>query len=260
MKTRSLVTTLSLTFTFLFTTNVFAAPYDHIHLAATNAQEAVNWYVKHFGGEASRFLRRTDTSLPIDRVMYGDIAVIFFERDPGEGSVGTGADHFGFSMENVAEVVAAVAADGGKQLGDLVEFGGMQIGFVEDPWGTKIEIINDPELRGMHHLHLSSPDPEATLAWYGENFGGVSEQWKGALPGLNYGDIWLLVSQARGDVAPTQGRSFDHLGWKYEDLAAAERELKSNGVEFSMDPRDFRDIRIAFAAGPDGVRIELVQP
>ena len=76
----------------------FAAPYDHIHLAATSSQEAVNWYVKHFGGEAARFLRSNNTDYPIDRVMYGDIAVIFYERDPGEGSVGSGVDHFGFSM------------------------------------------------------------------------------------------------------------------------------------------------------------------
>jgi len=242
-----------------FTAHSAAAPYDHIHLAATDRQEAVDWYVKHFGGEATRFLRSTDTDLPIDRVMYGDIAVIFYERDPGEGSVGSGVDHFGFSMNNVAEVVANVVADGGTQLGDLVEFAGMQIGFIEDPWGTKIELINDPELRGMHHLHLSSPDPEATLAWYGENFGGTSAQFGGALPGLHYGDIWLLVSQARGEVAPTIGRSFDHLGWKYQDLAAAEETLKANGVEFTMDPRPFRSISIAFAEGPDGVRIELVE-
>jgi catechol 2,3-dioxygenase-like lactoylglutathione lyase family enzyme len=236
-----------------------ATPYDHIHLAADDAEQAVNWYVKHFGGEATRFLRSTDTELPIDRVMYGDIAVIFFERDPGEGSVGSGVDHFGFSVGNVPELVADIVADGGTQLGDFVEFSGMQIGFVEDPWGTKIELINDPELRGMHHLHLSSPDSQATLQWYADNFGGESERWKDVLPGLNYGDIWLLVSQVQQAVAPTQGRSFDHLGWKFSDLTAAHRNLQANDVEFTMDPRDFRSIRIAFVEGPDGVRIELVE-
>lgn len=256
MKKYSLLTV----FFLLLSAKSLAAPYDHIHLAATSAQEAVNWYVKHFGGEAARFLRSSNTDYPIDRVMYGDIAVIFFEREPGAGSVGSGVDHFGFSMPDVAAVVAAVVEDGGRQLGELVEFGGMQIGFVEDPWGTKIEIIDDPALRGMHHLHLSSPDPKSTLDWYAQNFGGEEALWKGALPGINYGDIWLLVSQASGAVAPTQGRSFDHLGWKFTDLTATEAELKGNGVEFTMDPREFRTIRIAFAQGPDGVRIELVEP
>lgn len=243
----------------MFASLTQAAPYDHVHLTAPSAEDAVNWYVKHFGGEAARFMRSNDTSLPIDRVMYGNLAVIFFEREPTGGSVGTGVDHFGFSMPNVAEVVAGVVADGGTQLGDLIEFGGMQIGFVEDPWGTKIELIDDANLRGMHHLHLSSPDPAATLQWYAENFGGSSETFGGALPGLNYGDIWLLVAQARGPIVPTEGRSFDHLGWNFEDLDAGAEKLKANGVKFSMEPRDYRGIRISFAEGPDGVRIEIVQ-
>ena len=238
---------------------IVAAPYDHIRLITTDVEEAVSWYVKHFGGETTRFLRSSNTDYPIDRVMYGDIAVIFFKRDSVEGSVGTGVDHFGFSMSNVAEVVAGVVADGGKQVGEFVGFGGMQIGTIEDPWGTKIEIIDDPDLRGMHHLHLSSQNPESTLAWYGDNFGGEREQWKGLLPILNYGDILLLVSQASSDAAPTEGRSIDHLGWKYSDLTEAEAELKANGVEFSLDPFEFRTIRIAFVEGPDQVRIELVE-
>lgn len=244
----------------LFAKLSFATPYDHIHLAAPDAEAAVNWYVKHFGGEPARFQRSTDTSYPIDRVMYDNISIIFFERESTGGSVGSAVDHFGFSMSNVAEVVANVVADGGTQLGELIEFGGMQIGFVEDPWGTKIELIDDANLRGMHHLHLSSPDPEATLQWYSDNFGGSSEQFAGALPGLNYGNIWLLVARAGAEVAPTQGRSLDHLGWKYEDLSAGAEALKANGVEFTMEPRDYRTIRIAFVEGPDAVRIELVEP
>jgi catechol 2,3-dioxygenase-like lactoylglutathione lyase family enzyme len=255
MKKYSLLATLCL----LFAGLTQAAPYDHVHLAAPSAEDAVNWYVKHFGGEAARFMGSNDTSLAIDRVMYGKLAVIFAERESTGGSVGTGIDHFGFSMPNVANIVATVVADGGTQLGDLIEFGGMQIGFVEDPWGTKIELIDDANLRGMHHLHLSSPDPEATLQWYAKNFGVSSETFAGALPGLNYGDIWLLVAQARGPIVPTQGRSFDHLGWNFEDLDAGADVLKANGVKFSMEPRDYRNIRISFAEGPDGVRIEIVQ-
>jgi len=102
-----------LAITLFFVSRVAATPYDHIHLIAPNALDAVNWYVKHFGGEATRFRRSTDTSLPIDRVAYGDISVIFFERESSGGSVGTGADHISFSMANVAEVVAGVVADGG---------------------------------------------------------------------------------------------------------------------------------------------------
>ena len=39
-----------------FVNLVYAAvPYDHVHLTATNAREAVNWYSKHFGGTPGSF-------------------------------------------------------------------------------------------------------------------------------------------------------------------------------------------------------------
>jgi len=252
---------LLLIFAVMFVVKSFAAPYDHVHLTAPHALEAVNWYVKHFGGEAGRFDRAGDgTVYPIDRVFYDDIALIFFEREPTGGSVGTGVDHIGFSLRNEEEVVTNIIQDGGTQLGDFIEFSGMKIAFVEDPWGTKIELINDADLRGMHHLHLASADPERTLAWYAENFGGESDSFAGVLPGLNYGNIWLLVARADAAPAPTQGRSLDHLGWKYGDLTAAAETLKASGVEFTVEPRPFRGIRISFVEGPDGVRIELVEP
>ena len=253
----------SLTFGLILSGNVAAAvPYDHLHLTATNAREAVNWYVKHFGGEAGRFTRGDGDTVqyPVDRVYYDELSVIFFEREPTGGSVGTGVDHIGFSMDNVEEVTAAAVADGGTQLGDFVEFSGMTIACVEDPWGTKIELIDDSETRGLHHIHLSSPDPEGTLSWYQDNFGGDIVQWKGALPAISYSDVWLIVARATGEVSPTQGTSMDHLGWAAENLDDLGEVFASNGVEFTMEPREFRGIRISFIEGPDGVRIEVVEP
>lgn len=237
-----------------------ATPYDHIHLAAPNAQEAAQWYARHFGGRVGRFRDSQDSSLPQDRAYFDGISVIFFERDPGEGSVGSGVDHIGFSLPNVEQVFNAAVADGATSLGDLRSFNGMTLGFLVDPWGTKIELIDDPELRGAHHIHLSTEDPEATLAWYLETFGGEAKLFGGALPGVHYGNIWVIAAQATGPIAPTQGRSMDHLGWNFPDLDAAAEEMKSKGVEFTMEPRDYRGIRISFVAGPDGVRIEVVQP
>ena len=239
-----------------------AVPYDHIHLTASNAQEAVNWYVKHFGGSAGGFNRgdADRVEYPTDRVFYGDLSIIFFERAPTGGSIGTGVDHIGFSMENVEEITAAAVADGGSQIGDFVEFSGMQIAFIEDPWGTKIELINDSETRGLHHIHLSSADPEGTLSWYENIFGGDIVQWKGVLPAINYSEVWLIVARANGEVAPTQGRSMDHLGWAADNLDDFGQNLIRNDVDFTMEPRPFRGIRISFIEGPDDVRIEVVEP
>ena len=246
-----------------FTNFVFSAvPYDHLHLTATNAEEAVNWYSKHFGGTPGSF-NRGDSDVvqyPIDRVFYNELSLIFFEREPTGGSVGSGVDHIGFSMANVEEVTANVLADGGEQIGEFVEFSGMKIAFVVDPWGTKIELIDDPEARGLHHIHLSSPQPRETLIWYQSIFGGEIVQWKGVLPAINYSDVWLMVAQASESVAPTQGRAIDHLGWASANLDDFGGDLRLNDVEFSMEPLSFRGIRISFVEGPDGVRIEIVEP
>ena len=76
----------------------------------------------------------------------------------------------------------------------------------------------------------------------------------------------MLVSrQDEGELIPTQGRAFDHLGWQFPDLRAAAEEIKGKGVEFQVEPRPFtnplgQDMLISFVVGPDGVRIEIVQP
>ena len=57
-------------------------------------------------------------------------SVIFFEREPTGGSVGTGVDHIGFSMANVEEVAMNVLADGGQQIMTSSSFQGMKIAFV----------------------------------------------------------------------------------------------------------------------------------
>jgi catechol 2,3-dioxygenase-like lactoylglutathione lyase family enzyme len=249
-----------LAFVFYLPLALYATPFDHIHLAADNALEAAQWYSRHFDGTPTRFRDSSDTSLPIDRAKFGDIFVIFYGRDPGPGSVGSGVDHISFSLSNVEEVFDAIIADGGKGLGELREFNGMTLGFVEDPWGTKIELIDDAALRGVHHIHLSSADPAATLDWYQNIFGGETAQFGGAVPGIHYGNIWLLAAQARADIAPTTGRSMDHIGWNFPDLDAAAVQMKAKGAVFAMEPRDYRGIKISFVEGPDDVRIEVVQP
>ena len=140
-----------------------------------------------------------------------------------------------------------------------------KLAFVEDPWGTKIEVVEDHEWLGFHHLHLRSPNPDETLAWYENIFGGERDSLKGRIGGLRYGSLWFLVSRHQGELAPTEGRAFDHLGWQFSDLRVAAEEIKRKGVEFTLEPRPFtnplgEDMLISFVTGPDGVRIEIVQP
>ncbi len=235
-----------------------SADYHHMHLVATNAQEGADWYMQHMGCED--FGRAGACQI-------GNVQLLFFERDPQGGSVGSAVDHIGVSFRDLGAKMADWKTAGVTVLEDIREIDGLfKLAFLEDPWGTKIEVVEDHEDLGFHHIHLRSPDPEATLAWYQNIFGGEADQMKGRLNGVRYGRVWLLVGrQAEGGLQPTQGRAIDHLGWGFADLDAAAAQIRSKGVEFQMEPRPYtnplgQEMKISFVEGPDGVRIEIVQP
>ena len=76
---------------------------------------------------------------------------------------------------------------------------------VSDPWGTLLEIVQDPKKLGLHHIGLVTSDPAAELAWFAATFGGKVDKLKGQIDGIQYGDVWLLG--ARGEATPSAGHS-----------------------------------------------------
>ena len=240
-----------------------ATDYHHMHLTAPDAKVAAAWYIEHMGCED--FGRE-------GACRVGTTDFYWFEREPQAGSVGSGVDHIGFSFRDLAAKMAGWQAAGldienpDEPIRDARDRGLFKLAFLTDPWGTRIEVVEDLEWLGFHHIHLRSPDPEATLAWYHNIFGGERDSLKGVIDGVRYGGTWLLVGQLReGTLANTQRRAIDHLGWSFPDLDAAAAEIKNKGVEFDREPRPFtnalgQDMKISFVFGPDDVWIEIVQP
>ena len=244
-----------------------AAGYHHVHLAVPSPTEAVKWYVEHL-----------DCRPIVDRdeaADCGGVEIVFAAGTTIGGSPGTGVNHIGFSFADLTAKMAALEAAGvggsgvrlqrfedGSTLRDAP--GLFAYGFIFDPWGTRIELVEDPEYLGFHHVHLSSPDPGATLAWYRDTFGGEADSLKGRLDGLLFGDVWLFVSrETEARLASTEGRSVDHLGFVTPDLDAAAIAMRRQGVAFQQDPlapdHGRSSARQAFVSGPDGVRIEVVE-
>lgn len=231
----------------------FAADYHHMHLTATDPAEGAEWYAKHFDGKL----------VQPELCMIGDILFIFFKKtDDFPGSVGSGVDHIGFSVEDIDATMKTLEEAGVKIISGVRELPGLKIAFVEDPWGTKIEILQDHDLLGFHHIHLHSSDVEGTVAWYQGAFGGETfDSFKGLpIKGVDYGDVLIMVQRSSGEKAPTKGRSIDHLGFSTPNLDEAAEALKAKGVTFSLDPIPYRNLRISFIDGPDGVLIEYLQP
>ena len=120
----------------------------------------------------------------------------------------------------------------------------------------------------FEHIHLRSPDPEATAQFYERMFGAqiirATVQGKPRIDVLLGGMNIFIAPVAPGDaVAPpphTPYQGLDHFGLVVPNLAAAVAELRAKGAEFTMQPRLNRPgVQIAFIRGPEGVSIELLQ-
>ncbi len=117
------------------------------------------------------------------------------------------------------------------------------------------------------HIHLRSPDPEATARWYERVFG--AEVLRSVQEGKPRIDLKLgganifIAPVAAGDgvnpppTTPYQG--LDHFGLTVSGIDAIAAELKAKGVEFTREPTTVRPgVRVCFLRGPEGVSIELL--
>jgi catechol 2,3-dioxygenase-like lactoylglutathione lyase family enzyme len=230
-------------------------PYDHVHLAAPDQAKAVEWYQKMFGGET--------TPEGKDRLLYGKTRFIWLKSDTAQPSANTAIDHIGFSFADLDAKMREWQAAGVKVVTPVRDVAGLfKLGFIEDPWGVKIEVVQDPETLGFHHIHLRSTDPAKSLAWYKERFGGDdSHKLKNRIDALKYGVVWVLFQKA--DVPPTAsvGHALDHVGWRVTNLDKTLDDLKGIKVLQGVTPLQLATgpVRFSFVEDPAGTKIELVQ-
>ena len=228
---------------------------DHIHLNVPDQAAAVAWYQKNFGGQPM-------TESP-DRVMFGDTRLIFLKNDHAQPSSGSALDHIGFSVADLDAKMKEFEASGVKIVAPIRDVQGLfKLAFVEDPWGTRIEVVQDADKLGLHHVHLRGPDPDAILAWYKAHFGGETGKLKGRIDGVKLTNVWLLVQ--KGDATPSDGHAIDHFGFRTANLDGVAKSFKAEGVKFTTDPRPLKlasgvMVNYAYIEGPAGAKVELVQ-
>jgi len=114
------------------------------------------------------------------------------------------------------------------------------------------------------HVHLRSPDPEATAAWLENVLGGEIIRGPGRIDVKLGGANVFIAPVSAGDgvntppVTPYQG--LDHFGLAVKDIDAVAAEIKAKGVEFTKEPTTIRPgVRICFIRGPQGISIELLE-
>jgi catechol 2,3-dioxygenase-like lactoylglutathione lyase family enzyme len=114
------------------------------------------------------------------------------------------------------------------------------------------------------HVHLRSPDPEATAAWLRDILGGEIVRSPGRIDVKLGGANVFIAPVTAGDgvhtppVTPYQG--LDHFGLTVRDIDAVAAEIKAKGVEFTKEPTTIRPgVRICFIRGPQGISVELLE-
>jgi catechol 2,3-dioxygenase-like lactoylglutathione lyase family enzyme len=236
-------------------------PYDHIHLNVPDPAAASAWYEKHIPGG-----RRIDEAP--DRIMYGSTRLMFLRtQKPVEPSAGSSIDHLGFSVGDLDATLKTLEGAGVKITAPARDLPGIfKIAFIEDPWGTRIELVQDAELLGLHHIHMRGPDTEAVFKWLLATFGGERGRMKDKLEGVKYSapgfsTVWILAQ--RGEATPSQGRAIDHIGWRSSGIEATAADMRTKGVTLTSEPRPLNlpnktTIHFFYVAGPNGARIELV--
>jgi lactoylglutathione lyase len=118
----------------------------------------------------------------------------------------------------------------------------------------------------FEHIHLRSPDPEATATFYEKMFGARiirSTQEGKPRVDVELGGMQVFIAPVAADAAaaptsPYQG--LDHFGLTVTGIDGLVAELKAKGAEITREPVTIRPgVRIAFLRGPEKVSIELIE-
>ena len=114
------------------------------------------------------------------------------------------------------------------------------------------------------HVHIRTPDPEATAQWFADMLGAEILRAPGRIDVKLGGAMIFLAPVVDGDgvnpppVTPYQG--LDHFGLTVKDIDAVAAEIKAKGIEFTKEPTTIRPgVRICFIRGPQGISIELLE-
>ena len=118
------------------------------------------------------------------------------------------------------------------------------------------------------HVHLRSPNPDETAAYYERMFGAkiIKSVMSNGIErtDMELGGVTVFIAQVPPDAALAEKAEgsfvgLDHLGLRVRGIDRVCQELKAKGAEFTVEPKTIRPgVRIAFVRGPQNVLIEIL--
>jgi catechol-2,3-dioxygenase len=113
----------------------------------------------------------------------------------------------------------------------------------------------------MHHIHLMVADPTAAQKWYEQHFGATAGK-RLTFETANVPGTEIALSKADAPLAPTKGRSVDHIGFEVKNLDGFVAKLQAAGIKTDAAIRNSTNatgLRIVFITDPWGTEIELTE-
>ena len=156
--------------------------YGHHHLAASDIPAQLKFFADTLGGAKITFGPQK-----IDVVKFPNVFIFFRNQKPTGGTIGTTANHIGFSVPNLPAVVDKVKANGFKMITSS-EVGPTQkvvddiapvnattsIAFALGPDDVKVELLENKQQTvpiTLHHIHFFGQQNQEMRAWYAKVFG-----------------------------------------------------------------------------------------
>jgi catechol 2,3-dioxygenase-like lactoylglutathione lyase family enzyme len=225
-----------------------AAGHIHLNVSDISAQE-------HFWTEVGGKVVMRQKLVTVE---FPGIYILLRKAPSTGGSVGSVINHFGFYVKDFDAAAAKWKADGlkwepGQNHGQ---------GFLTGPDEVRVEIYENKSIStpvAMHHIHLFVPDPSAAQKWYVEHFGATAGK-RGRFDTANVPGTEITLAKADTPVAPSKGRSVDHIGFEVTNIDAFVKKLEGEGIKIEGPIRtspNLSTLRVAFLTDPWGTRIEL---
>ena len=112
----------------------------------------------------------------------------------------------------------------------------------------------------LHHVHLKTPDPEATAAFYVANFGAtVKDRPPGRGVNLDLHGLQLNITRINAEQNHEQHYGIEHIAVQTDDFDGTMAALRASGVTILEELSPGPGRQIAFVQCPDGAQMEVIK-
>ena len=233
---------------------VRAVGFDNVHIRVLDPAKAAEWYVAALGARLSE-----PPAVGTAQVTFGANVVTIVKGSSIEPSTGTLIDHFGLSYRDLDAAVKRAEDAGAKVTSPPRESPGIfRYAYIEDPWGVRIEMVEDVERLGFHHVHLRVKNPAVTLRWYAQQLGGQGARLRDRLDGVLFDGVWVFAMSS-GTDQPLPPTAIQLVAFRVNDVDASMKALEATGAKITAEPRTLPALRYGFVEDPNGIRVEIVR-